>query len=144
MLILLNKFVPNSTKFNEYLFQLAPKKVHNLHHCRILMQTRTEVVHKNVSQGCNKIKKSINNTQKTRNLFITYKWFYVYFIYIYTIQGGQKKFMMCSKGKVFVKFKNIFWWSLSIYSHLLKKLELSKLFRKQSYGALKILNMDCS
>ena len=30
---------------------------------------------------------------------------------------------------------------LSIYSHLLKKLELSRLCRKKSYGALKIPKM---
>ena len=30
-------------------------------------------------------------------------------------QGGQKKFMMWSTGKVFEKFQNIFWWSLSLY-----------------------------
>ena len=41
-----------------------------------------------------------------------------------------------SKGKVLEKLKNIFLWSLSIfiYSHLLKKLELSKLGRKQVMG----------
>ena len=65
---------------------------------------------------------------------------------------AQKNFMMWSRGKVFenlwcdveekclknskIFFDGVF---LSIYSHLVKKLELSKLHRKKSYGALKIL-----
>ena len=38
-------------------------------------KTRTKVVHKNVSEVCNKIRKSKN--LNSRNLSITYKWFYV-------------------------------------------------------------------
>ena len=34
--------------------------------------------------------------------------------------------------------------SLHIYSHLVKKLELSELCRKKNYGALTIMNMTCS
>ena len=37
-----------------------------------------------------------------------------------------------------ISFDGVF---LSIYSHLVKKLDLSKLCRKKSYGALKILKM---
>ena len=62
---------------------------------------------------------------------------------IYT--GGPKKFMNWSRGKIVWKilkfvFDGVF---LSIYSQLLKNLELSKLCKK-NYGALKIQKMACS
>ena len=28
---------------------------------------------------------------------------------------SKKKFMMWSRGRVFEKFQNVFWWSLSLY-----------------------------
>ena len=62
------------------------------------------------------------------------------------IQGGQKKSLWCDLGEKYWRNSKIFLDGvfLSIYSHLLKKLELSKLYRKKSNGALKILKMTCS
>ena len=34
---------------------------------------------------------------------------------LYMYRVVQKKFMMWSRGKVFEKFGNVFWWSLSLY-----------------------------
>ena len=56
------------------------------------------------------------------------------FLLVYT-GWSKKKFMMWSGGKVFEKFGNIFYGVfLSIYSHLLKKFELSKLCGKKVMG----------
>ena len=55
--------------------------------------------------------------------------------YIQYIQGGKKKFMMWSREKCLWNSKIFFYGVfLSINSHLLKKLELSKLFRKKVIG----------
>ena len=61
------------------------------------------------------------------------------------IQGGPKKSLWCDLEEKFLRNSKIFFDGvlLSICSHLLKKLKLSKLCRKKSYGALKILEMAC-
>ena len=59
------------------------------------------------------------------------------------IQGGPKKSLLCHLEEKCLRNSKIFFYGvfLYIYSHLLKKLELSKLCRKKS---LKILKMACS
>ena len=60
--------------------------------------------------------------------------------------GWSKKSLGCDlEEKYLVNFKIFFDKGfLSPYSHLLKKLELSKLCRKKSDGALKIPKIACS
>ena len=62
------------------------------------------------------------------------------------IQGGPKIFFWCDIEEKCLKNSKIFFDGvfLSIYSHLLMKLELSKFCRKKRYRAIQILKMACS
>ena len=66
-------------------------------------------------------------------------------IYSMQIQGGPKESLWIeleeSVWEIQKNFDGVF---LSIYSHLLKKIELSKFCRKKSYVALKFPKMACS
>ena len=75
----------------------------------ILSDSSPDSVMKLLTQNIHRILK------KTHRIYVHWK---------YTEYTGWSKikFMMWSRGKVFEKFLNVFWWSLShyIYSHLLK------------------------
>ena len=60
--------------------------------------------------------------------------------------GWSKKSLCCDLEEKCLRNSKMFFDGvfLSIYSHLLKKLELFKLCRKKSYGALKIPKMAVS
>ena len=62
------------------------------------------------------------------------------------LQGGPKKSLWCDLEEKCLRNSKIFFDGVfpSMYSHLLKKLELFKLCIKKSNGALKILKMACS
>ena len=60
-------------------------------------------------------------------------------IFLYNIQGGPKKSLSCYLEEKFLRNSEIFFHGvfLSICSHLLKKLELSKLCRRKVMGLYK-------
>ena len=73
----------------------------------------------------------------------------IYNIHIYQtiyLQCGSKKSLWCDLEEKCLRNSKIFFDGVfpSVYSHLVKKLELSKLCRKKGYGALKILKITCS
>ena len=77
--------------------------------------TRTKVFHKNVSQGYDEANLNIIKIMRLYYFNIQTKFWEDQLLNKKIYRVVQKKFKMWSRGKVFEKFLNIFWWTLSLF-----------------------------